>query len=100
MHADDNFAKCENSNLLHSCENLQNRNFFYPSAGQDFNKPIEKFLPFIDEFWFVDIAYDLSQPLVPEKSLKHLDTQRVQETGFTIVNNKPFKVGIRTDTYL
>ncbi|MDB4368526.1 hypothetical protein N9Z58_00150 [bacterium] len=100
MHADDNFIKRENNNLLQGLENLENRNFFYPSSGQDFTEPIERFLPFIDEFWFVDIAYDLSQPLVPKDFLKHLDTRLVQETGFTIVNNKPFKVGIRTDTYL
>lgn len=90
----------QNTNLNKACDSFESRNLFYPCSGQDFTEPIERFLPFIDEFWFVDIAYDLSQPLVPKNFLKHLDTRLVQETGFTIANNKPFKVGIRTDTYL
>ncbi len=100
MHADDNFSKRENNNLLQGLENLENRNFFYPSSGQDFTEPFERFLPFIDEFWFVDVAYDLSQPLIQKGFLKHLETDQVQETGLTIRRKTPFKVQIRTDTYL
>lgn len=99
MHNEDKLGKSESNSPLLSLENLEDRNLFYPCSGQDFTEPIERFLPFIDEFWFVDIAYDLSQRLVPKGFLRHLETDQVQETGLTLRRKTPFKVQIRTDTY-
>jgi len=33
---------------------------FYPSAGKDWNAPVRAFFPAVREFWFVDVAYFLS----------------------------------------
>ncbi|MDA7861489.1 hypothetical protein N9B22_00310 [bacterium] len=96
---DSQFHKAQNNHLFRVLENLESRSLFYPCSGQDFIEPIENFLPFIDEFWFVDTTYDLSQPLVREGFLKHLGTDQVQESGLTFRRKTPFKVQIRTDTY-
>lgn len=86
--------------LNKACEGFQSRNLFYPCSGQDFTEPIEKFLPFIDEFWFVDLIYKLDKPLLPKGLLEHLKTNYAKETGLTLRKKTPFKVQIRTDTYL
>ncbi len=39
-----------------ACMELKARRLFYPSAGPDTEGPLTAFLPWIDEFWFVDVA--------------------------------------------
>jgi hypothetical protein len=45
-----------------SLEAVRHKCLFYPSAGHDWSEPLHVFADYVDEFWFVDIAYnDLSR---------------------------------------
>ena len=35
---------------------LRGTALFYPGTGNDWKEPIELFVPYITEFWFVDIV--------------------------------------------
>ncbi|MDB2318009.1 hypothetical protein N9V88_00315 [bacterium] len=98
---DSPFHIANNTALLTACNGFKSRCLFYPSSGQDFIEPIEKFWPFIDEFWFVDPTYRLKHSLIANHfTWTLIDTMLTTETGLTIRKNTPFKVQIRTDIYL
>ena len=89
------------TSLNEFCECFASRRLFYPSAGTDVSLPVSVFMPFIDEFWFVDTAYVLSKPLLTDRDLdlKLESSQRDSFAGTTIHSNESFVVAVRRDTY-
>ena len=47
-------------------EGFKNRRLFYPSSGDDIVDPIIAFLPYVDDFWFVDLRSRSVKNLLPK----------------------------------
>ena len=82
-----------------SCSRLKSRRLFYPSAGSDFSTPIASFLPYIDEFWFADINYDLTKPLLTQKDYQLNSRHPSKLSGTTLRRNEPFTVEVSSESY-
>jgi hypothetical protein len=89
------------STLNDFCKCFVSRRLFYPSAGKDVTLPVSVFMPFIDEFWFVDTTYVLRKPLLADSDfdLKLESSERDRFAGTTIHANESFVVDVRRDTY-
>ena len=76
---------------------LRARCLFYPSAGSDTEVPFATFLPWIDEFWFVDLACDLEKRFTDDYEPVEPATleEQVGRTG----KDKPFNNVIRQERY-
>ena len=60
---------------------FQSKRLFYPCAGGDIVEPILTFVPFIDEFWFVDLnRFDVKE-LLAEQEVEFLQHDRSEITG-------------------
>ena len=81
----------------HAADGFVARRLFYPSAGGDTGTPIRVFLPWIDEFWFVDKAYDLTSPFAKTRPLVDDSTEVL--TGTTIRSGERFEVTVRRERY-
>jgi hypothetical protein len=76
---------------------LKARTLFYPSAGTDWTVPIDTFLPWIDDFWFVDTSYRLNDQIAQEHLLEEVSKEEVR--GRTIRTGEPFCVSVRRERY-
>jgi hypothetical protein len=87
--------------LNDSCRRFVSRTLFYPSAGTDVNLPVSIFMPYIDEFWFVDITYNLEKSLLTgsDLNLRIESSELCSFSGTTIHSKEPFVVHVRRDTY-
>jgi len=87
--------------LEKACETFVTRRLFYPSSGGDVIQPVSTFLPFIDEFWFVDTNYDLTQPLLANKGLNlNFESSEWQRlSGTTIRANEPYEIEVQREAY-
>ncbi len=85
--------------LANSCSRLKSRRLFYPSAGPDISTPITSFMPYIDEFWFADINYDLTKPLLTQKDYQLNSKHRSELSGTTLRRDEPFTVEVSSESY-
>jgi hypothetical protein len=76
---------------------LASRCLFYPSAGSDTAGPIAAFLPWVDDFWFVDVAFNLTVPFSREHKME--DARDEVLTGTTVKTNAQFRVDVRHERY-
>lgn len=80
-----------------ACEGLASRCLFYPSAGNDTRTPLAAFLPWVDDFWFVDVAYDLTVPFNRQYQIEDEGTEQL--TGTTLKTRQPFCIDVRHERY-
>lgn len=80
-----------------ACTGLAAGSLFYPSAGDDTDVPISAFRPWIHDFWFVDIHYDLSRPFTTSHRLE--DDRHQVLTGTTLRTAERFEVVVRHERY-
>jgi len=81
-------------------EKFRSRRLFYPASGKDLREPIQAFLPYIDEFWFVDPKYEVDQPLLAgfhEFDLN--DRTGFKIRGTTMRRNEPFMYEAMSERY-
>lgn len=83
--------------LSDACAGLQARTLFYPSAGTDWLVPISAFLPWIDDFWFVDMNPRLPDPIARNYVLEEVGEKEV--SGHTIRTGEPFCILVRRMRY-
>lgn len=76
---------------------LTGGSLFYPCAGKDTEVPIRWFSPWVRDFWFVDINYDLGDQFSNEYLLEESTYELL--TGTTLRKKQPFEVAIRHETY-
>jgi hypothetical protein len=78
---------------------FQSKRLFYPCAGKDIVDPIKTFLPFIDEFWFIDLnRFDVKE-LLAEQEIEFLQHDRSEITGYYLRDkNEPFR--LRNDCFV
>jgi hypothetical protein len=74
------------------CEGFASRCLFYPSAGTDTETPLAAFLPWIDDYWFVDIAYNLRVPFARGYQVEDARAEGI--VGTTIKSRLPFRIDI------
>lgn len=63
---------------------FQSRNLFYPSSCSDLCIPIETFLPWINDFWFVDCRYDVKEALKETLNYELINQTMYPANGTTI----------------
>ena len=86
--------------LKELCQHFQSRALFYPCAFHDIDTPIGTFLPYINEFWFADVAYNHRRrptPNVaryPQESRSHFEL-----TGQTIRRRLPYTIPVTSTVY-
>ena len=90
----------EESLLASACSQFSNRTLFYPSAGSDFKEPIKTFMPWIDEFWFVDVNYDEKCPRLADVGFRLISSSYFELTGRTISLDYPFRIPVSSQQYL
>jgi hypothetical protein len=80
-----------------ACEGLASRCLFYPSAGTDTAAPLEMFLPWVDDFWFADLAYDLTVPFSRQHQME--DSREEKLCGTTVRTDTPYSVDVRHERH-
>jgi hypothetical protein len=70
---------------------------FYPSAGQDTDLPINAFVPWIREFWFVDANYNLNRRFDKARQLE--EERHEVLTGTTLRTGEGFEIMVRHERY-
>ena len=78
-------------------DSLKARTLFYPSAGTDWAVPIDTFLPWIDDFWFVDTNVRLSDPIAGQYVLE--ESSEEEFCGRTIRKEEPFCIPVQHRRY-
>jgi len=70
---------------------FQSKRLFYPCAGEDIVEPIMTFLPYIDEFWFVDLNEFDVEELLANHEITFLQREYRTIAGHCLRNkNRPF----------
>ncbi|MCR4292391.1 MAG: hypothetical protein NUV76_05890 [Candidatus Kuenenia sp.] len=78
---------------------MQSRNLFYPSSGTDLRIPVETFLPWISDFWFVDHRYDFNKALREFLKYEFINQNIYSANGITIRKKEAFEVKILSRTF-
>ena len=72
---------------------FQSKRLFYPCAGEDIVEPIMTFLPYIDEFWFVDLRKIDVKKLLANHEITFLQREGSEITGHYLrEKNRPFRL--------
>jgi hypothetical protein len=89
----------DHSRLDEMMKPLRAASLFYPCSGQDTLKPIETFLPWLNQFWFVDDNYTGRPLLARFPQYRLLEVQSELVSGITICRRLPFEIKVYHQTY-
>ncbi|MCC6489492.1 MAG: hypothetical protein IT364_18485 [Candidatus Hydrogenedentes bacterium] len=79
-----------------SLEHLRGSSFYYPCAGHDFEEPFSSFVPYIRDFWFVDIVYFRDDSALNARPL-FAGSKKVKFVGFDLDGEPTAGMENRTD---
>jgi hypothetical protein len=78
-------------------QGMSRGSLFYPCSGRDWDLPIDTFLPWVDDFWFVDVNYRVERPIGPQRSLVRVNMEQLE--GVTLTARTPYRVTVRHEEH-